>query len=342
MRQLKLRKGWRIVLFSLSVFFISLFVSTVTWASSNQVNFTAEAILPGNQISEASYYDLQVEPGGSQELKLQLKNTSSEKITVKIAGNNAITNRNGALDYSQHGEKLLNSPSFEDLLSAPQSITLNPNEEQTVSFQLTIPAEGFKGTILGGFYCYEEKADKEAANTSDGFSLTNQFAFSIGVKLHCSDEAVEPALTLSKVKPGLDNGYLTVFATIDNPQPVLLSQLDMEATVTKKGHEEVLHQLQQKVSLAPASSFELPISWENEPLKAGNYQLAIHLKDAAGKEWQLEKDFQIKSSDQKLNHQAVEVKKSPIAGWIYGLIALFLVVILGLVWYILKLRRGQK
>ncbi|MDK4449669.1 DUF916 and DUF3324 domain-containing protein [Enterococcus casseliflavus] len=331
------------VIFGLSLFFVSLFpLSTETTASSNKVNFTAEAILPDNQISEASYYDLQVEQGTSQNLNLQLKNTSSEKITVKIAGNNAITNRNGTLDYSQHGEKLLNSPSFEELISAPQSIYLNPNEEQTITFQLTIPVEGFMGTILGGFYCYEEKIDDKVDTGSDGFSLTNKFAFSIGVKLRCSNEEIEPKLDISKVKPGLDNGYLTVFGTIDNPQPVLLSQLDMKATIKEKGHKEVLHKLQQKVSLAPSSSFELPISWENEPLKAGDYQLSIQLKNASGKKWQMEKEFQIKSSDQKLNHQAVELKEDRFADWFYVITGLFLIVILSLVLYIVKLRHNQQ
>lgn len=171
--------------------------------------------------------------------------------------------------------------------------------------------------------------------------MENKYAYTIGAKLQCSSEVVEPDLKLTKVKPGLDNGYLTVFATLENAQPVLLSQLDMTAKVTKKGQKEVLHKVEKKVSLAPSSPFKLPISWENEPLKPGNYNVAIHLKDNSGKEWNLSKEFQIKKSDKKLNEQAVEVNKEFPLEWVYVGAALSLIVILGLVWYIHKLRSNN-
>lgn len=338
----KLIKRWGSLFSIFWLFFLLLIsINDVSWAAENQLNFTTDAILPDNQISKVGYYDLQVKPGESQELNLQLKNTSEKKIKVKVIGNNAITNRNGALDYSKHGAKLLNSPSFEELISEPQLIELNPKEEKVAGFKLMIPKKGFKGIVLGGFNLYEEQDDEEK-NNSGGLSLENKYAYNIGVKLQCFKDAVEPDLKLTKVKPGLDNGYLTVFATVENAQPVLLSQLDMTANVTKKGQKEVLRKVEKKVSLAPSSQFEMPISWENEPLKPGYYNLAIHLKDDSGKKWKLSKEFEIKKSDKKLNEQAVEVNKETSLEWVYVGAALSLAVILGLIWYIHKLRSSNQ
>lgn len=78
-------------------------------------------------------------------------------------------------------EKLLGSPTFEELISPSQTVELQGKETKEVSFQLNVPKNGFEGTILGGFYCYELTDGKE--KEIKGFSLTNKFAYTIGAKL---------------------------------------------------------------------------------------------------------------------------------------------------------------
>lgn len=95
---------------------------------------------------------------------MRLRNTSEKKEAI---GNNAVTNRNGVLDYSEHEAKLLNSPSFEELISESQIIELNPKEEKVVSFQLTIPKERFKGIVLGEFHLYEEQEDEKKRSLAE-------------------------------------------------------------------------------------------------------------------------------------------------------------------------------
>ena len=86
---------------SASLFFVS---PLNVHAESNKVSFDAEAVLPENQQSDAGYYDLQVKPGEKQNLILKVRNTSSNQIKVIVEANNALTNKNGAIDYSNHGE----------------------------------------------------------------------------------------------------------------------------------------------------------------------------------------------------------------------------------------------
>lgn len=348
MRQRKELGGWgkKFPLFFIYVIcmIMVVFPAKVFAASDekkNNISFDAQAVLPDNQQSDASYYDLKVQPGATQELILKLRNTSADQVKVKIEANNAITNQNGSIDYSQHGAKLIGGPSFEDLISEPQTVVLQPKEDQDVHFQLKIPAEGFDGIVLGGFYCYEDTKGEE--QKGKGFSLKNKFAYTIGAKLSCSDKKIEPRLALKKVTPGLDNGYLTVFAEMENTQPVLMSKLNMHATVTKKGQKEILKVLDKKISFAPRTNFRLPISWNNEPLKKGKYELTMHLKDDTGEKWVFRKDFEIKGLDEKLNEQAVEVKETHNYSWLLYLMGIIsLAIILGLIVYIYKLKSKNR
>jgi hypothetical protein len=343
MLQLKSRRRWAVFFPLFFISFLGCFLLSLpaeTQAEANKVSFDAQAVLPDNQRSNASYYDLNVKPGTSQDLTIKLKNNSSRQVKVKVSGNNARTNQNGALDYSKHDQKLLGGPTFEEMISPPQTVTLQPAAEQTVTFKLKIPAAGFDGTVLGGFYCYEDTKEQEEKN--EGFSLTNKFAYTIGAQLTCSDAVIKPAFALTKVEPGLDDGYLTIFATLENSQPVLMSQMEMKATVTKKGKDTPLREVQKTISFAPRTQFRLPISWENEPLKKGKYELVIQLKDASQKSWLLKKEFEIKGTDEKLNKEAVEVSKEKTDYEIfYGALFICFIIILGLIVYIVRLRQKQ-
>ncbi|BCA85210.1 cell surface protein [Enterococcus saigonensis] len=327
------------------IFFLSFI--TIIWftfpskviASKNYVSFQAEAILPDNQQSQASYYDLKVVAGSKQALQLRLKNTSEKTVTVKIEANNGCTNKNGALDYSDPNQKLLGGPTFKDMISPSQVVTLKKGETKKISFQLTIPKKGFNGTILGGFYLYE--IEKKNDEKKDGLQLTNKFAYTIGVKLIENEVNIAPQLLLAKVKPGLDNGYLTLFATLENPKAVLLSRLDMDAYVTKKNQKDKIQEVIKKVSFAPRCTFNLPLSWKNTPLKSGNYTLTVLLQDSSGKKWKLAKDFKIDQKDETLNKKAVRVPKEKRSVWLYGIIAICLIVIFILLAYILKLRQKK-
>ncbi|KAF0426845.1 DUF3324 domain-containing protein [Pediococcus acidilactici] len=305
--------------------------------SNNRVTFDAKAILPKNQQSDASYYDLRVRPGANETLFIKLRNLTSEKQTIIIKTNNAVTNQNGAIDYSKSKAKLLGEPAFKQMISGPQTVTLKPKESRKVDYRLKIPAKGFEGTVLGGFYCYAKPT--KTSTKQQSLSLINNFAYTIGAKLRCSNNKVQPKLSLKKAIPGLENGYLTVFATLQNSAPTLLSKLDMRATVTKAGHQKVLKETNKQISIAPRSRFRLPISWDNQPLKSGRYVLKIVLKSATGKKWQLSKEFTITGADTKLNQKAVELKKLANNLLIYLIMGLLIGVILLLSGYIYRMKR---
>lgn len=269
-----------------------------------------------------------------QKLFIRLRNLTNAKQTIMVKTNNAITNQNGAIDYSKSNAPLLGVPTFKQLISGPQTVLLKPKEVRRVSFQLKIPPKGFKGTVLGGFYCYTKPV--KAATSASGLSLTNNFAYTIGTKLECASSKIQPKLSLIKAIPGLDNGYLSVFATLQNAAPVLLSKLDMRATVTKKNHHEILKRTHKKISIAPRTRFRLPISWNDEPLKSGRYVLTIDLSSSTGKKWQLSREFKITGDDAKLNQKAVELKKTDnkLFYLIIGLLIGIILILSGYIYYV--------
>lgn len=317
------------------------FLPVHIFADSNKVHFDAEALLPENQQSEASYYDLKVKPGEEQSLVFKLKNTSDEPVNVIVEANKATTNKNGAIDYSKHDVKILGTPSFEELVSKSQEVTLKPKEEREVTFQLKVPDKGFKGTVLGGFYCYENLKGKEGDN--GGFQLRNRFAYTIGAKLVCTDADIIPDIRLTGVVPGLDDGYLAMIATLENPEPVLMSKLKMKATIIEKKGKKVLHEFHRKLSFAPQTKVDFPLSLNNEPLKKGKYELQMVIQNDKGKKWNLQKEFEVKDEDKKLNKKAVEVKESKNNDFVYPmLLTLFLIVILSLIYYIYRLKHKKE
>ncbi|WP_423253431.1 DUF916 and DUF3324 domain-containing protein [Melissococcus plutonius] len=336
-----------LLLFGCFSFFFLISMPVYANEQQNKINFEIKAVLPENQLSDKTYYDLKVAPGQEQNLTLKLKNTSGHAIKVRINTNNATTNVNGMIDYSKHQQKMLGNPTFEEMIGSSQAVSLLPFEEKIVSFHLKIPKNGFKGTVLGGFYCYEEEMKNQTKQhkTQKNLVIANRFSYTIGVQLTCTNDKVKPNIQLTKIKPGLSNGYLTIFSTIENRAPLLLSQLSMKATITKKNQQNILYREEKTISLAPRSLFELPINLNNSPLKKGIYLLTIKLIDENGKNWRLQKEFVINNLDEKLNDQAVEVKeekKDNSLFYFYLLLALCLIIIFGLIIYIVLLKKTKK
>lgn len=89
---------------------------------------------------------------------------------------------------------------------------------------------------------------------------------------------------------------------IRNPQAKLMSQLNGDFIITKKGETKPLVNIQkQNLSIAPNSAFELPVSL-NDHFKPGTYTYKIVLKNDH-EDWQFLKDFTIKESEANMYNQ---------------------------------------
>ncbi|KAF1299370.1 hypothetical protein BAU15_01615 [Enterococcus sp. JM4C] len=329
------------------------FFSMIGWGTtvqavekSEDMSYTVTANIPDSQINSAvSYFDLQISPGSKETVFLHLKNSGTEKSTFTILLNQAMTNKNGVIDYSKTQTKLDDSLKYKlaDIVSpVKKEVTIDAGKELDVPFEIKMPVEKFEGIILGGFYV--QKQSKEEEPTDEEVIIKNQYAFVVGLSLQNTEAEVVPDLKLVTAKAGLDNSYTAVLANFQNPTASILRKLAIDATITQKGQEKTLYKVDKSgLAMAPNSNFDLPISLNKEAIKPGTYTL--HVKASAEDQkynWTFTKDFTIKSDKaRKLNTDAVEVKKDN--KWlIYVAAGIFILLLIIIVVLLMKIRRGKK
>lgn len=317
-------------------------------SAAEGINYSVKATIPENQIDASkSYFDLKMMPDQEQNLAMTLKNTSKESITVNVTPTTATTNQNGVIDYSVRDAKDDSSLAypFTSLVDKEQKVTLKANESKEVIFKLHMPKDSFDGTILGGFSIAEDTTSDKNEKSSEGVQIKNEYSFIIGVSLKETEATIVPELVLNDVKPTLLNYRTAVTLNLQNTKATIVNGLKVDASISKKGSSEVLYkETKEGLSMAPNSNFDYPISWANQALKAGEYEVSV--KASAGeKNWTFKKAFTISADEsKKLNDEAVEVKQETdyfwlIIGVLVGVIFLIIAIV---VFFMYKKQKERK
>ncbi|MGM0213395.1 DUF916 and DUF3324 domain-containing protein [Enterococcus sp. AZ109] len=334
------KRKWMIV--SLLLMMVS-FIPTIK-AQAAGAGFTMEAVEPDNQLSDATYFDLQVAPNQSQDLTIRVTNQEDQAIKVAISPNPAFTNRNGTIEYSQHDFPKDSSAQYtiSELVSQPQEVQLNPQESKDVTFNLKVPADAFQGTITGGFYAkvvdQTDGVQKQTKETT--LSVKNEYALVLGLSLtEDPNQKVSPELKLNDVKPGLADDRTAVLANLQNSEPQAFGSMTVDAKIYKKGDSQVLKETKKEnQEMAPNSNYDFAISWDNQPLEAGDYQLKLEA-NSGSKAWSFERDFTIAADEAKsINKKAVDLPERNYWWWLI----ILLIVILLVSTYTLGKRKGKQ
>lgn len=321
----------------------SLFHPTIIQAA--EMDFSVHADLPENQLNKKnSYFDLKVKPKQMQTITVSVQNTSkkTEKIAVRVR--NAATNQNGVIDYTE--SKIKKDPSLkvglEDIIQqTKQEISLAPKEAKKVSFQLKMPSKPFEGAILGGIEF--EKLGQDNHQKKKNLSIQNEYSYVIGVQLQETDKnLIQPKLHLVDAQADLMNYRPVVTATLQNDQPVILHDLKIKATVTKKKDKNFsLTQEKSGMSMAPNSHFDFPIALKGETMKAGSYHIQIQAEAEKGKyHWTLSKNFEVtKEQTDRINQESIHAQKNPFPIWGYILIGAGIILLLVCIYLLYKNRK---
>ncbi|EDO1145911.1 DUF3324 domain-containing protein [Listeria innocua] len=309
-------------------------------------SFSVKAILPANQASSVTYFDLQMEPKQKQKLDVEITNQSKEQMTINCVANTAITNEMGYVDYSipkTKPDETLKYP-FVDITEVSDSeITLEPNETKIWSVNIQMPEESYDGIILGGLHFKEktkEKTEKETKQEKE-VQIKNEYAYVIGVKLTEKTTIVKPELALNQIKAGSRNYRNVVEINLQNTKATLVGGLAVDAKIYKQGSEKVLHEAKRTdLSMAPNSNFNYSVNWENQELKPGKYKLHLVAKNKDDK-WEWTKDFTISSDEaKKANDKALGLEKDYT--WLYITGGILLLLILITVTYLIGRRTAKK
>lgn len=304
---MSLKRLFRLVI-GFTVFF---WISVPTYA--DEIGFSQKPVLPDNQKKGVTgYFDLQVNPGSSQELQIELTNSSDKELTVLVDINSATTSDNGDVQYGGT-EKIKDSSlpfSFEELVVYEKEVILTPKTTVMYPIQLNIPEESFDGILLGGIQFQQKETKKEKKSSKDGLQIINKYSYEIGIQLTETDVSVKPSMKLLDVKASQFNYRNAIKATLQNTESAAITNLSVTGKIYKENGNKVLYeQTRDGMAMAPNSNFDFGIMWGKDEFRSGKYRFEGKAISSEG-EWKFKQNFEITNKEaKKLNKEAVEVKK---------------------------------
>ncbi|WP_164509982.1 DUF916 and DUF3324 domain-containing protein [Lacticaseibacillus porcinae] len=319
---------------------------------AENLHYSVSAQLPSNQIdSGVSYFALKVTPGQKQNLGVSIVNSDSKAHNYRVSVNRAVTNTNGVIDYAKRGVKKAPSlqANIEDMTPKAFTVNVPANTTKTATIALTVPQQPFTGVALGGVRVAELDSST-SKKSSKGLSLTNKFAYVIGLALQedADYSKIKPNMAMHSVNAKQMNYRNYITANVENTVPNLMRKLKITAKVSKRGSSDtLLTTTKSAMAMAPNSMLAFPVSTNNNPLQAGKYTMDLEAwaKDDNGNyHWHFKKNFTITAAKaNKLNKTAVELKKTKpnYLLWILIGIGILILLILLLILFLLFKRRKK-
>lgn len=315
-------------------------------AQASQLNFNVEAIIPENQVDKnKTYYDLRIEPGKMQDLKMMLHNSTDKDVSVELTAEAATTNLNGVVEYGKTKAKrdsTLKTSIGEIVTLSEENPVIPAKGSKEITLTVKMPTTDFDGVLAGGITVKEtspttDKATKE----TKGMAIENRYSYVVALVLHGKNETIPSELKLNKVKATQVNVRNVISANLQNTKAKYLNQLSVDAKITKKGENKTLYSVKkEQMQMAPNSNFNLPIPLNGAALKSGKYTLKVKA-DSQGDTWNFTRDFNISAEEaKKLNEQDVSIEKDNT--WLYVLIGVILLAALLILLYLIMRKRKKE
>lgn len=327
-----------------------LFIHPVTVFSNESTenpikDFSYEVIFPENQKNkEIGYYDLLMNPGEKQTIQLKLYNTSAKPLKVEINLNSAKTNGNGVIEYGPSELKQDVSLKYDlaKIMSGPEEVTLKPHSNDIVEFTIALPQVAFEGYIAGGIQL--KPIVRDVHSQADKSMIINKFAFLIGVLISESDtQKLKPKLELNNISLKLKDGSYSLFVNLSNTKGVFVEKMSAAIKIRKKNSSRVLIDFNKKdMRMAPHSMIDLPVSFLDQKMTAGEYTADIQITTEQGSKWTWVKNFDFtKIEAEQINKQVNQDSRTKFNYW-WLLLLLLLLVTVSLFLVIKKRKKGRR
>ena len=317
------------------IFILTLFFGPVAFADQS-AGFSVRPILSENQVnSEVGYFDLNLEPGESQTLSLELRNMSDEEINLSISVHTAFTNVSGVVEYGSDADVPDDTLPFflADYIQGDGKITLSEGETKQVDLLLTLPEDKpFEGVLAAGIRVEEIKDSEHLSEES--MAIENTLSYVMGLVVSNKREQLSPELDLLAVYADQLNFRNVFSAQIQNQSGTFVNQLEVSASIYNEDQTERLYTTEASgMQMAPHSNFAFPISLNGESFVPGTY--VLHLQANSGElEWEWTRSFVVDDQTSKtFNRQDITIP-SQTNYWL--LVSIFLVILLLLVILIRK------
>lgn len=339
---------------SIFSFFISSLIMVILFQinlmeadAASGAGFTMRAVIPENQRSDVTFFDLLMQPNHRQQLTIVVQNLEEHPISVMISPNDSFTNNNGLIEYTKKiaGEDYIDPSAlrFSDVLE-DEEIEKEIPALGEVNFDFTIqwPEESYEGMVLGGFHASRTDETKdETAEANQGMSIENRFALVLGARLQEEEElSIEPDLELASAGATLNNGFGMIYANLNMKQPTVVTNMDVEARVYKDG-ELRYENAAGNQQMAPLSNYDFQIPVSENGIIPGDYVMRV-AANAAEHQWEFEKEFTITAdAAEEVNQQSLLAEDDETSYLMMALIALAVLLAGIIIWILVKRRRQQ-
>lgn len=284
------------------LFLLFLFPTT---AHAEGAGFGVSALLPENQRTNVSYFDLTVAPGMTQNLTIQLTNQTTQSKRIRITPVIGKTNNLGKIEYQQTNSK----KNIAAWLSESQVISLTAQEKRNVTFSLAIPKNAADGTYLAAF----QIAEQPVSTKSPG--INNQFAYILGLKVTVG---VSPAPNWQL--HGIQKKKEQLLFSLENASQSFASHQHLSIQLKKNNAKSI--NFEQEISGAPFSPFQLAIPAEN--ITEGVYQLSLKITGTSVTE--IQKTYTVKKIQHTFTFREIDLRQQHRIGFL--LLAGFLLLLL--------------
>lgn len=315
--------------------------------ANGELNFSVRTITPESQFGDdKGYFDVELQPGETEELTLVVKNVRNIPIDLSITAHTAYTNINGVVEYG--GETDQPDPTLKvemkDLLDVEEEpIRLEAGEEKRIVTTLTMPQDEVEGLLAGGLQLSEVAQEEEEEDSEDkGMQIINSFSYVIGVVAsNDRTQTIVPELALLDVFADQINYRNAFSATIQNFLPTFVNELSVEASIRREGSDTILYRASEEMmQMAPNSNFNFPISLNGERFRSGTYVLNMTARSGEH-EWTWEETFDVTADEaRRLNQSDVSVKETN--WWLIAAIVLIVIIISVLAYTTYKNKKKAK
>jgi len=252
-------------------------------ASASDANFAVEAIIPDNQIStEATWFNLLVEPGDRQTLELQLRNNTDDDMTVEVDVAAATTNLNGIVEYRTRADIERDSTlthDLADLVTFPETVDVPANGLAVLELELAVPNEDFEGLIAGGVSLHIQDSEVDEPDEEGRTRIRNRFAYEVAITLQTSEEEMPtPNFVVNDARAGHLSARNVIFVNVQNTEATFATWVSLNGRVFPRGGT-VWHwsevTLPRSMMFAPNSNMDFPIHLNALMFEAGEYTACV-------------------------------------------------------------------
>ena len=328
-------------------------------------NFSVQAVVPASQIdkSNTSYFDLKLNPGQSETLTFNLRNTANKAIAVDVAKGTATTTDGGAVDYAGNGPFDKSLPDqIGKYIDVPKTVSIAANETKPVTVKFTMPQIPVTGILAGGVE-FTQEGQKTQEKAGNGMSVNSVTHYTIAVLARNTTDNNDVADTLNPgtITASQVNKVNAVKINMSNPKQALLNRLEVVANVKDPDGRTAFKGTTKMMQMAPNSTFNYTLRGDAVAYQAGKYNAKVtafwgqndagQYADATGTRFNYRKDwsesFTISANQAKKfndNDALIQSKHSlPMVLWIIIIVVILLIlIIVGLLWFILAKRRKDE